>query len=125
MMGTGNDIAKTDKAHSARLANIEELQKEMLRRAGTLKTQTDTNPGLKPVLERYMDHINERRAEAVKLLQYLRSMLLSLNSLELPKNDDGAKLQSDQNVIAFEIDRWSKILSQLDAVDQIKSAASH
>lgn len=117
MTGTGNDIAKTDKAHNARSANIAVLQNEMLRRARTLKTQTATNPGLKPVLERYMDHINERRAEAVKLLQYLRSLLLSLNSLELPKNDDGAKLQSDQNVIAFEIARWSKILSELDAVD--------
>ena len=115
--GTGTRIANEDKKHTANMANIAAIQSEMNYKAATLKSQIGTNPGLKPVFKRYMDHVNKRRADAIKILQHLRSLLISLNSLTLPDKDDEVKLQSDQKVIEFEINRWNKILSELNAVD--------
>ena len=114
---TGKRIAFEDKTRTANMANIAAIQAEMNYKTIALKPQIVTNPGLKPVFKLYMDHVNNRRADAIKILQYLRSLLISLNSITLPDKDDEVKLQSDQKVIEFEINRWSKILSELNAVD--------
>lgn len=115
--GTGTRIANDDKTHIAKKANIDAIQKEMFDKSIALKPLIVINPGLKPVFKLYMDHVNKRRADAIKILQYLRSLLISLNDITLPDKDDEVKLQSDQKVIEFEINRWSKILSELNAVD--------
>jgi hypothetical protein len=116
--GTGTRIAREDRMHIAKLANIDALQAEMCHKARTLKTQIATNPGLKPVLSRYLSYIRVRRAEVIKLVQHLRSLLISLNSIPPLSDSNDAKLQSDQNVLAFEINRWTAILSELNAVDE-------
>lgn len=115
---SGTHIAREDRTHMAKLANIDALQAEMCHKARTLKTQIATNPGLKPVLSRYLSYIRVRRAEVIKLVQHLRSLLISLNSISPLSDNDDAKLQSDQNVLAFEIKRWTAILSELNAVDE-------
>jgi len=116
-MMDGSRIAQNDIAQISKLANIDALEKEMIHKAKTLKTQISTNPGLKPVFKQYMAHIRARRADIIGLVQYMSSLLISLNSITLPENDDGAKLQSDQNVVVFEIDRLNKLLSELNTVE--------
>ena len=115
----GSRIAQNDIAQISKLANIDALEKEMIHKAKTLKTQISTNPGLKPVFKQYMAHIRARRADIIGLVHYMSSLLISLNSITLPENDDGAKLQSDQNVVVFEIDRLNKLLSELNTVEDV------
>lgn len=118
-MMDGSRIAQNDIAQISKLANIDALEKEMIHKAKTLKTQISTNPGLKPVFKQYMAHIRARRADIIGLVHYMSSLLISLNSITLPENDDGAKLQSDQNVVVFEIDRLNKLLSELNTVEDV------
>ena len=118
-MMDGSRIAQNDIAQISKLANIDALEKEMIHKAKTLKTQISTNRGLKHVFKQYMTHIRARRADIIGLVHYMSSLLISLNSITLPENDDGAKLQSDQNVVVFEIDRLNKLLSELNTVDDV------
>ena len=113
----GARIAQYDIAQISKLANIDALEKEMIHKVKTLKKQIFTNPGLKPVLNRYLAHVRARRSDIINLIHYMNSLLISLNSIILPENDDGAKIQSDQNVVVFEIDRLNKLLSELNTCE--------
>jgi hypothetical protein len=109
-------IARYDLAQISNLANIDALQKEMIHKAKTLKTQLATNPGLKPVFKQYLKHVRDRRANVNDIIQYMSSLLISLNSIPLPENADEEKMHSDQNVIVYEINRLKEILAELNTV---------
>ena len=109
----GGRIALYDLAKFSELANIAALENEMIHKANTLKTQVSTNPGLKPVLNLYLDHVDGRRKDLIKLIEYMSSLLISLNSITLPETGDASKLHSDQTVIVFEIDRLKKLLENI------------
>lgn len=114
----GGRIAQYDLAQFSKLANIDALEREMIHKAKTLKLQISTNPGLKPVFKKYLKHVRARRTSIKDLIQYMSSLLISLNSIPLPENDDGSKMHSDQNVIVFEIERLNKMLSELNTVKE-------
>ena len=115
----GARIARYDLAQISNLANIDALQKEMIHKAKTLKTQLSTNPGLKPVFKQYLKHVRDRRASVNDIIQYMSSLLISLNSIPLTENADEEKMHSDQNVIVYEINRLKEILAELNTVKDV------
>ena len=112
----GGRIAQYDIAQIANLEHIEDIENEMIDKAKKLITQVAKNPGLNPVLNRYLTHVNGRRNEIINLIEYMSALLISLNSIALPEIGDTSKLHSDHNVIVFEIDRLKKILAKLNTV---------
>jgi hypothetical protein len=109
----GGRIALYDLAQIAKLADIDAIEDEMIHKVNTLKTQVPANPGLQPVLNLYLNHVNSRRNAIIKLIEYMSSLLISLNSITLPETGDASKLHSDQNVIMFELDRLKTILANI------------
>ena len=77
-------IADVDKRDIMALAHIDVIEREILHKAKVLISQIADNPGLKPILEIYLKHIRERREDAARMLEYLQTLLLSLNTLVIP-----------------------------------------
>jgi len=128
-------IADIDKRDIMALAHIDVIEREILHKAKVLISQIADNPGLKPILENYLKHIRERREDAARMLEYLQTLLLSLNTLVIPptqlqstrlksksyKGGGGggggggeiySKLHSDQHAIMAEMTKWKSVLAE-------------
>jgi hypothetical protein len=108
-----SDIANQDKAHMTRLALIDSLYKEMENKVQSLSTEVKDNPGLRPVLTKYMDHINRRNDETRALQQYFHSLLHSLYQIEANTTKLSHKaikqLGLDERAILFELNKLNKL----------------
>lgn len=127
---TGSHIAHADKRDIMARAHIDMLEDEILHKAKVLTAQIVDNPGLKPVLDNYLNHIRERREDAVRMLQHLHTLMLSTNTIIVPPKqatrlthsksksyngggiEIGSKLQSDQQAIMSEIVKWKSVLAE-------------
>jgi hypothetical protein len=139
MIGYHNhNVADIDKRDITAVAHIDVIEREILHKAKVLISQIADNPGLKPVLENYLHHIRERRENAARMLEYLQTLLLSLNTLVIPppptqlqqtrlksksyKGGGGdvgrggveiySKLHSDQHAIMNELKKWRNVLAE-------------
>ena len=119
-------IAKEDRAHMKRHALIQSLNDEIENKVKTLSHEVKENPGLRPVLDRYIEHIKSRQDEARALQEYFHFLLQSLYNLEKDKDNSpplvpGPKkhshshsskiikqLQVDEKAILFELDKWTE-----------------
>lgn len=88
------DVAKADKARITRLALIDSLDSEIDNKIKTLSEEVKDNPGLRPVLNKYIQHVNEKNEEAAALQTYFHHLLQSLYKIEV--DDDGAVVNSHQ-----------------------------
>jgi hypothetical protein len=130
---SGYHIAHDDKRDIMARAHIDMLEQEILHKAKVLIAQSVDNPGLKPVLEIYLKHIRDRREDATRMLQYLHTLMLSINTIIVPpqqatrlthsksksKSYNGgggtsieSKMQSDQQAIMAEIVKWKNVLAE-------------
>jgi hypothetical protein len=115
-------IAKEDRAHMKRHALIHSLYDEIENKVKTLSHEVKENPGLRPVLDRYIEHIKSRQDEARALQEYFHFLLQSLYTIDKDKSPDvpGHKetkkhsskiikqLQVDEKAILFELDKWTE-----------------
>jgi hypothetical protein len=128
-------IAKDDRAHMKRHALIHSLYDEIENKVKTLSHEVKENPGLRPVLDRYVEHIKSRQDEARALQEYFHFLLQSLYTIDKDKDKDkdkdnshhlvpehvsGSKkhsshsskiikqLQVDEKAILFELDKWTE-----------------
>jgi hypothetical protein len=117
-------IAKEDRAHMKRHALIHSLYDEIETKVKTLSHEVKENPGLRPVLDRYVEHIKSRQEEARALQEYFHFLLQSLYTIEKDKDKDDShplvprpkkhsskivkQLQVDEKAILFELDKWTE-----------------
>jgi hypothetical protein len=121
-------IAKEDRAYMKRHALIHSLYNEIENKVKTLSHEVKENPGLRPVLDRYIEHIKSRQEEARALQEYFHFLLQSLYSMDKDKDNDKDKspsvtpgpkkhahsskiikqLQVDEKAILFELDKWTE-----------------
>jgi hypothetical protein len=117
-------IAKEDRAHIKRHALIHSLYDEIENKVKTLSHEVKENPGLRPVLDRYIEHIKSRQDEARALQEYFHFLLQSLYTIDKDKDTShtvvpGSKkhyhsskiikqLQVDEKAILFELDKWTE-----------------
>jgi len=105
-------VAKQDKAHMTRLALIDSLHHEMEKKVKSLSEEVNDNPGLRPVLTKYVDHINRRNDETRALQQYFHSLLQSLYQIEANTTKMSHKaikqLDLDERAILFELNKLNK-----------------
>ena len=117
-------IAKEDRAHMKRHALIHSLYDEIENKVKTLSHEVKENPGLRPVLDRYVEHIKSRQEEARALQEYFHFLLQSLYTIDKsppiaelapgPKKHSShsskiiKQLQVDEKAILFELDKWTE-----------------
>ena len=124
-------IAKEDRAHMKRHALIHSLYDEIENKVKTLSHEVKENPGLRPILDRYTEHVKSRQDEARALPEYFHFLLQSLYTIEKDKDKDKDKdnshpvvpgpkkhsshsskiikqLQVDEKAILFELDKWTE-----------------
>ena len=121
-------IAKDDRAHMKRHALIHSLYDEIENKVKTLSHEVKENPGLRPVLDRYIEHVKSRQDEARALQEYFHFLLQSLYTIEKDKDKDDShplvprpkkhshshsskiikQLQVDEKAILFELDKWTE-----------------
>lgn len=118
-------IAKDDRAHMKRHALIHSLYDEIENKVKTLSHEVKENPGLRPVLDRYIEHVKSRKDEARALQEYFHFLLQSLYTIDKDKDNSpplvpGPKkhsshsskiinqLQVDEKAILFELDKWTE-----------------
>jgi hypothetical protein len=118
-------IAKEDRAHMKRHALIHSLYDEIENKVKTLSHEVKENPGLRPVLDRYVEHIKSRQDEARALQEYFHFLLQSLYTIDKdnanpvvpgpgPKKHSShsskiiKQLQVDEKAILFELDKWTE-----------------
>jgi hypothetical protein len=127
-------IAKEDRAHMKRHALIHSLYDEIENKVKTLSHEVKENPGLRPVLDRYIEHVKSRQDEARALQEYFHFLLQSLYTIDKDKDKDKDKdnshpvvpgpgpkkhshshsskiikqLQVDEKAILFELDKWTE-----------------
>jgi hypothetical protein len=119
-------IAKEDRAHMKRHALIHSLYDEIENKVKTLSHEVKENPGLRPILNRYIEHIKSRQEEARALQEYFHFLLQSLYTIDKdnspplvpgpgPKKHSShsskiiKQLQVDEKAILFELDKWTEI----------------
>lgn len=102
-------IAKQDKAHMTRLSLIESLHDEMKKKVNSLSNEVKDNPGLRPVLNKYVDHIRRRTEEEEALRKHFQVLLQSLYQIEANTPNLSAKdmkrLELDERAILFELNK--------------------
>ena len=102
-------IAKQDKAHMTRLSLIESLHDEMKKKVNSLSNEVKDNPGLRPVLNKYVDHIRRRTEEEEALQKHFQCLLHSLYQIEANTPNLSAKdmkrLELDERAILFELNK--------------------
>jgi hypothetical protein len=118
-------IAKEDRAHMKRHTLIHSLYDEIENKVKTLSHEVKENPGLRPILDRYIEHIKSRQDEARALQEYFHFLLQSLYTIEKDKDKDDStvvprpkkhshsskiikQLQVDEKAILFELDKWTE-----------------
>ena len=123
-------IANEDRAHMKRHALIHSLYDEIENKVKTLSHEVKENPGLRPVLDRYIEHIKSRQEEARALQEDFHFLLQSLYTIEKDKDKDDSpplvpgpgpkkhshshsskiikQLQVDEKAILFELDKWTE-----------------
>ena len=121
-------IAKEDRAHMKRHALIHSLYDEIENKVKTLSHEVKENPGLRPILDRYTEHVKSRQDEARALQEYFHFLLQSLYTIEKDKDKDDShplvprpkkhshshsskiikQLQVDEKAILFELDKWTE-----------------
>ena len=125
-------IAKEDKLHIKNLELIERLHDEIKHKVTVLSREVHENPGLKPILDKYIDHVKSRTDEARALQQYFHFLLESLHEIEthstsssngsnrktlhsapLKKLNSASlrQLNIDEKAILFELNKWSDIVN--------------
>ena len=121
-------IAKEDKAQLNRVALIQSLHDEINHKIKSLSEEVKENPGLRPVLNRYIDHVETRENEARELQRYFHMLLQSLYKIKTPTPSTGAtasghrsrtngtgshaikQLYLDEKAILFELHKWTNVL---------------
>lgn len=121
-------IAKEDRAHMKRHALIHSLYDEIENKVKILSHEVKENPGLRPVLDRYIEHVKSRQDEARALQEYFHFLLQSLYTIEKDKDKDNShpvvpgpknhshshsskvikQLQVDEKAILFELAKWTE-----------------
>lgn len=124
-------IAKEDKLHIKNLELIERLHDEIKNKVKVLSREVHENPGLKPILDKYIDHVKSRNDEAHALQRYFHFLLESLYKIENnPTSSNGSnrktlhsaplkklnsaslrQLNIDEKAILFELNKWSDIVN--------------
>lgn len=122
-------IAKEDRAHMKRHALIHSLYDEIENKVKTLSHEVKENPGLRPILDRYIEHVKSRQDEARALQEYFHFLLQSLYTIDKSQSgpvpvpvpgleDTQTKLNKkhsskiikqlhvDEKAILFELDKW-------------------
>jgi hypothetical protein len=114
---TGPQVALSDKQQLLHNARIDTLENEIVHKAKVLTAQVVKNRELSPILDGYLTHIRNRKETAAAIVQHMHSLLISLNTITVPRDVAGAgtggKVQSDQTAIFTELARWKKVLSDL------------
>lgn len=121
-------IAKEDKQHLNRVALIQSLHDEIDDKIKSLSEEVKENPGLRPVLNRYIDHVKTRENEARELQRYFHMLLQSLYQIKTAPSTVGAsvhpgsastsgkgshamkQLYLDEKAILFELHKWTDVL---------------
>jgi hypothetical protein len=118
-------IAKEDRAHMKRHALIHSLYDEIENKVKTLSHEVKENPGLRPILDRYIEHIKSRQEEARALQEYFHFLLQSLYTIDKDTSHPvvpgpGSKkhsshssnilkqLEVDERAILFELNKWTE-----------------
>jgi hypothetical protein len=128
--------AKEDKRHLNRVALIQSMHDEIDDKIKSLSEEVKENPGLRPVLNRYIDHVKIRETEARELQRYFHVLLQSLyqiktapstvgtSALPNPNHRSGSanmstsgkgshamkQLYLDEKAILFELHKWTNVL---------------
>ena len=112
---TGPQVALSDKQQLLHNARIDTLENEIVHKAKVLTAQVVKNRELSPILDGYLTHIRNRKETAAAIVQHMHSLLISLNTITVPRDvaGTGGKVQSDQTAIFTELARWKKVLSDL------------
>ena len=128
-------IAKEDKQHLTRVALIQSMHDEIDDKIKSLSEEVKENPGLRPVLNRYIDHVKTRENEARELQRYFHVLLQSLYQIKTapsttagtsapsnPNHRSGStsasgkgshamkQLYLDEKAILFELHKWTDVL---------------
>lgn len=125
-------IAKEDKQHLNRVALIQSLHNEIDDKIRLLSQEVKENPGLRPVLNRYIDHVKTRENEARELQRYFHLLLQSLYQIKTAPSTAGTaptvsvanhettsskkgsrvmnQLYLDEKAILFELHKWTDVL---------------
>ena len=125
-------IAKEDKQHLNRVALIQSLHDEIDDKIKSLSQEVKDNPGLRPVLNRYIDHVKTRENEARELQRYFHLLLQSLYQIKTTPSTAGTapavsaanrgtsaiekgsrvmnQLYLDEKAILFELHKWTNVL---------------
>lgn len=121
-------IAKEDRDYMKRHALIHSLYDEIDHKVKTLSHEVKENPGLRPILHRYIEHVKSRQDEARALQEYFHFLLQSLYTIDKDKDKDDShpvvpgpgpkkhshsskiikQLQVDEKAILFELDKWTE-----------------
>lgn len=118
-------IAKDDRAYMKRHDLIHSLYDEIENKVKTLSHEVKENPGLRPILDRYIEHIKSRQDEARALQEYFHFLLQSLYTVDKSRSRPGPgpedeqhkqhkkhsskiikQMQVDEKAILFELDKW-------------------
>jgi hypothetical protein len=116
-------IAKEDRAHMKRHELIHSLYHEIENKVKTLSREVKENPGLRPILDRYIEHVKSRQEEARALQEYFHFLLQSLYTIDKSQSGPGPEdaqtklnkthsskiikqLHVDEKAILFELDKW-------------------
>jgi|LauGreDrversion4_2_1035121.scaffolds.fasta_scaffold02957_2 hypothetical protein len=123
-----SQIAKEDKQHLNRVALIQSLHDEIDDKIKSLSEEVKENPGLRPVLNRYIEHVKTRENEARELQRYFHMLLQSLYQIKTASPTAGAsvrpgsastsgkgshamkQLYLDEKAILFELHKWTDVL---------------
>ena len=125
-------IAKEDKQHLNRVALIQSLHNEIDDKIRSLSQEVKENPGLRPVLNRYIDHVKTRENESRELQRYFHLLLQSLYQIKTAPSTAGTaptvsvanhettsskkgsrimnQLYLDEKAILFELHKWTDVL---------------
>jgi hypothetical protein len=125
-------IAKEDKQHLNRVALIQSMHDEIDDKIKSLSEEVNENPGLRPVLNRYIDHVKIRETEARELQRYFHVLLQSLYQIKTAPSRTGInsghrsgsaststsgkgspamkQLYLDEKAILFELHKWTNVL---------------
>ena len=122
-------IAKEDKAQINRVALIHSLQDEIDHKVKSLSEEVKENPGLRPVLDKYIDHVKTRDDEARALQHYFHLLLQSLYKIKTSPASASSQSSSrtatatlttpyhamkqlylDEKAILFELHKWTEVL---------------
>jgi len=105
-------IAKQDKAHMTRLLLIESLHDEMKKKVNSLSKEVKDNPGLRPVLNKYIDYIRRQTEDEETLQKHFQGLLQSLYQIEANtpnlSAEDMKRLELDERAILFELNKRNK-----------------